>query len=142
MIDEHQIVGIPNKYGSGELVLELNWNKRVSPTDVRVRIGKESLVVDLKDLFFFVFTAGTTEMQSDLMPVRQTQVYKQIKQHRILLKRDVKKGEYIVANCETDIPVSVVDTLRGELFKNKKGLGNGGLGKAFTDPTHPLIGKR
>ncbi len=142
MISEPQKVAIPSKTNSKELELELNWNSRVKPTDVKVKVGKEELVIDLKDLYFFVFTVGTAEMQDGLMPVRKTQVYKQIKQHRILLKRDVKKGEYIVANCETDIPVSVVDTLRGELFKNKKGLGNGGLGKVFADPKHPLIGRR
>ena len=141
MLYEPQKVAIPSKTNSKELELELNWNKKVKPTDVKVTVGKEELVIDLKDLFYFVFTAGTADMQADLMPVRQTKVYKQIKQHRILINRDIKKGEYIVANCETDIPVSVVDTLRGELFKNKKGLGHGKVGKTFADPTHPLIGK-
>ena len=120
MFDKPQKVAIPSKTNSKELELELNWNKLVKPTDVKVKVGNEELVIDLKDLYFFVFTAGTADMQDGLMPVRKTQVYKQIKQHRIVLKKDLKAGEQIIANCSTDIPISVVDTLRGELFNNKK----------------------
>ncbi len=120
MFDKPQKIAIPSKTNSKELELELNWNKLVKPTDVKVKVGNEELVIDLKDLYFFVFTAGTADMQDGLMPVRKTQVYKQIKQHRIVLKKDLKAGEQIIANCSTDIPISVVDTLRGELFNNKK----------------------
>lgn len=123
MIDDSQKIEIPSKTGGKGVQLELNWNSSVSPTDVRVTMGEESAVVDLKDLYFFVFTAGTAEMQDNLMPVRQTQVYKLIKQHRIVAKKNIKPGEMIIANCEVDIPVSVVDTLRGELFKKRGGLG-------------------
>ena len=121
MLDEAAKVGIPDKNGSkDELLLEVNWNKAMEgTTNVRVTLGDKSVVVDLKDLFFFVFTAGTQEMQDDLMPVRKTQVYKQIRQHRIVTKRAMKAGEMIIANCEIDIPLSVVDTLKGELFKKK-----------------------
>lgn len=127
MITEHQKVGIQDKSSSKEVALELNWNNSVTPNDVKITIGDETAIVDLKDLYFFVFTAGTADMQSDLMPVRQTQVYKQIRQHRIIANKDIKRGQMIIANCEIDIPVSVVDGLRGELFKKRKvfGVGNG-----------------
>ena len=119
MISEPQKVSIPSKTNGKELELELNWNNSVLPTDVRVKLGDEETVIDLKDLYFFVFTAGTEEMQSDLMPVKQTQVYKQIRQHRIVCNKPMKMGEMIIANCEIDIPVSVVEGLRGDLFKKK-----------------------
>ncbi len=134
MIDESQKIGIPSKTNGKELELELNWNTKVKPTDVRVRIGKEELVIDLKDLFFFVFTAGTADMQADLMPVRQTKVYKQIRQHRLVLKKDMKAGQMVIANCETDVETSVVDSLKGELFKSKgRSLMSGSVG------TYPTI---
>ena len=120
MIEESNKVIIPAKDSGKEMSLELNWNKSVKTTDVKVCIGKEEMVIDLKDLYFFVFTAGTADMQDDLMPVRQTKVYKQIKQHRIVAQKHIKPGQMIIANCETDIPISIYDGLKKDLFNQKR----------------------
>lgn len=74
--------------------------------------------VEKKDLYAFVFMVCNPEQQSELMPVRKTTITKYVRQHRVVAKKDIKKGEEIVVNCEIDVPTVVEEGIYG-MMKNE-----------------------
>jgi len=88
---------------------------------LEVCVGKNCSVINRKDLYGLTFVLGDNETQDALMPARQTVVRKYVKQHRVKVKKDVKAGEELVVNCETDIPLTVEEGLRG-LFGRRKSI--------------------
>lgn len=84
---------------------------------VYFRIGKHRVRVSLHDLYSFTFLVADEETQEKLMPVRQTQVMHTTKVHAVALKKDMKKGEIMKVRCHTDIPMTVVEGLKGLLDK-------------------------
>lgn len=104
--------------GSNDLVLFVNWHEG-SPGKIKLKMGEHTAVVSLQDLYSFVFLACDEEQQSQLLPVRQTTIHKYVKQHRVIAKKNIKRGEQIVVNCEIDVPITVAEGLTGLLAKNK-----------------------
>jgi hypothetical protein len=70
------------------------------------------------DLYAFVFMIGDPEQQSELVPVRKTTITKYVRQHRVIAKKDIRKGEEIVVNCEIDVPTVVEEGIYG-MMKNE-----------------------
>lgn len=70
-------------------------------------------LVDKKELYSFVFMISDPEQQSNLLPVRQTTITKYMKQHKVVAKKDIKKGEMVIVNCEIDVPTVVEEGMSG-----------------------------
>ena len=72
-----------------------------------------------------LFRSVDEEQQQELMPVRQTEVRIYERQHRIKLKKNMKKGEIVVANCKIEVPVRVEENIRalmGKKYQTKSGI--------------------
>lgn len=100
--------------GKRDLDFEVNFSKNPDFVEcVRVTMGKEEAIIPLEDIYGFIMIAGTPKQQDDLLPIKQTLVKKIIKRHVVQATKDIKKGEMINFRCETNIPVEVVEGLKG-----------------------------
>ena len=95
---------------------EVHWNQGTDDT-VRITIGDKSAVIPYASLYGFVFINSEGEDMNNLMPVKQTVVKHLRKQHRVTVQRNIKRGEQLVVNCEIDIPVAIIQALKGDLGK-------------------------
>ena len=100
--------------GKRDLDFEVNFSDNPDFKEcVRVKMGSEEAIIPLQDIYSFMLIAGTPEQQDNLIPVKQTMINKIIKRHVVAAKKDIKKGELINFRCETNVPVEVVEGLRG-----------------------------
>lgn len=121
MLESQNKVTIPDLHNNHDLAIEINQNQSAKDLRVlRVTMGETTAYVKYEDLYALLFVMGTPDEQMDLMPVRQTTINKMVKQHKVIAKKDIKKGEFIIVNCSTDVPTTIVEGLRGILSKEKK----------------------
>ncbi len=107
------------KFGIGDAIFD------VEPDNNRVRmtLGKETTECTKMDLWAMVFAIMGPDEQEQIMPVRQTEVMHFEKKHMIQLKRDMKKGEVVMAVCRQSVPVTVVEGLKGMIKENTRAKG-------------------
>jgi len=102
--------------GYRNIEVEVNKNNKVEDY-VEFRIKNEGIwlksYIKIKELYALIFMLVGKEEQEVLMPIKQTEVRTYVRQHRIKLKKDMKKGEIVVANCRIDVPLIVENKLRG-----------------------------
>lgn len=96
------------------ITFEVNWSDNADFKEcVLVKMDGEQAIIPLKEIYSFMLIAGTPEQQDNLIPVKQTRVKKIIKRHVVMAKKDIKEGEMINVRCETNVPVEIVEGLRG-----------------------------
>lgn len=119
MMDGHEKAVYPDmSEHRNDVSMEVNWNQNTGDT-VRITIGDKTAVIPYVSLYGFVFMNAEGEALSDLMPVKQTVVRKIRKQHHVIVKRSVVKGDRIVVNCEIDVPIAIVQALKGDMGRTK-----------------------
>ena len=119
MLESHNKVNIPDLHGKNDVEIEINSNKASQEGRVlRVRIGENTAYINYKDLYGLVWVMGNEEEQDNLMPVRSTTMRTFFKQHRVIAKKDIKKGEFIVVNCKMDVPTTITEGLKGLMGKD------------------------
>lgn len=77
------------------------------PDKVKVKMGDREAIINKNDLYTFVFAIVEDKQQENLIPSRNVFIKKLKKQHHVKTLKDLKAGEMLVVNCETDIPVEV-----------------------------------
>lgn len=116
MLKEYNVIKFPN-LGGDNVEMEINFN---SETDaIRVKVGDKTGIISKQDIYPVIFVIADPENQSKLMPVQKTEIRKYIKQHRVKLLKNMKKGEEMVVNCEVDVPLTIEQNLRGLIDKKK-----------------------
>lgn len=129
MLDENTKVIMTDLRGKRDVGMEVLFsdNEDLKET-VKVTMGSEEAIISVKDLYSFIFVIANAEQQEQLTPVKQTLVRKIQKLHKIRAKKDIKKGEFVVARCETNVPVEVWEGMKGMMGKRvlerKKTFGN------------------
>jgi len=73
--------------------------------------------IKISELYGIIWLLVDEEQQQELMPVRQTQVRIYERQHRIKLKKDMKKGEIVIANCHIEVPLRVEENIKALMGK-------------------------
>lgn len=73
------------------------------------------------DLWAAVFAIMDGKMQDDLMPVRQTQMMTFERINHVRVKRDLKKGDVLKFKTKIDVPLTIVESLKGMLPEGKTG---------------------
>lgn len=112
--------------------LEINFSEDpLFKNCVKIKVGKEDLMIDMKDLYEFVFWAADPENQASLIPMSQTKVRTIQKIHKVKVTKDIKKGEFLNVRCVTNVPVEIWDGLASMMGKRTV-IKTGGL---------PVIGK-
>ena len=119
----HNIATLEDKNGRNNIEVEVN-KKEEFQDDVEFKV-KDNMGewiksrISIKDLYGLIFVLVGHEEQQEMMPVRRTEVRYYERQHRIKCKRDMKKGEEIIANCKISVPLVVEEGLRGLLKKRQ-----------------------
>ena len=115
--------------GYRNIEVEVNKNNKVEDyVEFRVKDENGNWVksyVKIKELYALIFMLVGKEEQEVLMPIRQTDVRTYIRQHRIKLKKNMKKGEIVVANCRISVPVLVEENIKafmGKKYKTKSNI--------------------
>lgn len=112
--------------GYRNIEVEVNKNNKIEDY-VEFRVKDESgnwikSYIKIKELYALIFMLVGKEEQEALMPIKQTEVRTYERQHRIKLKKDMKKGEIVVANCRINVPLIIENRLRG-IIGNRKSKG-------------------
>jgi hypothetical protein len=122
MMEGNNIATLYDKRGRNDIEIEINKNdKQQDYVEFRVKDKHGDWIksdIGIKELYGMIFLLVDKEQQAELMPVRQTQVRIYERQHRIKLKKDMKRGEIVVANCRVEVPLIVEEGLAG-LIKSK-----------------------
>ena len=80
---------------------------------IKVTMGKEDAIINIKELYSFMFVIANAQQQEQLMPVKQETVRKIVKRHVVKVTKDIKKGEMLNVRCETNVPVEIWEGMRG-----------------------------
>ena len=119
MLENRNKAFFPDLNKKNDVGIEINWNQNTKDV-VKINIGDKEAVIKMEDLYGFVVMSVSGEKQDNLIPVRQTTITKYIKQHKIMAGKNIKKGEYLVVNCEIDVPRIVEEGLRGSILSKRK----------------------
>jgi len=120
--------------GKNNIECEINKNdKQQDYIEFRIKDKNGDWIksyINITELYGLIWLLVDKEQQQELMPVRQTEVRTYQGQHRIKLKRDMKKGEIVVANYHFEVPIKVEENIRAL------------MGKKYQKPSGILIPSR
>ena len=115
---EYNEATLYDKNKKNNLICKVNWAPHEIST-IKMSIGDKEAIIPIAELVGLLLSIGNEEQRDSLMPVRKTEVRKYIRQHKIMAKKNIKKGEFIVVNCEIDVPLTVTEGLAGIIGKKK-----------------------
>lgn len=128
MIIGNNVATLRDRNDKNDIECEINkTNKQQDYVEFRVKDEKDKWIksyIKIAELYALIFMIVDKEQQAEMMPVRKTEVRIYERQHRIKLKKDMKKGEIVVANCRLEIPLIVEEGL-WSLIKRKAKRGSG-----------------
>lgn len=118
MLQTQNKVVVPDLKGKNDVSFEVNFSDNPDLKEcVKVEINGSEAIIPIKDFYGFVFVIANEEQQERMLPVRQTTVRKITKLHKIQAQKNIKKGEFVVARCETNVPVEIFEGLKGMMGK-------------------------
>ena len=121
MLEGQNRVTIPDLNNKNDLEMEVNWSPSTNDA-IKVKLGGCEAVIKRKDLFGFMFVVATPEQQEMLMPVRKTTMTTYNRQHKVVAKRQIEKGQELVVNCQISVPTIVEEGLRQDIFGRKSSI--------------------
>ena len=124
MMTGNNIATLIDKKGTNDIQVEINKNdKQQDFIEFKVKDRNGVWIkscIGIKELYGMIFLLVDEKQQAELMPVRQTQVRIYERQHRIRLKKDMRKGEIVIANCRMEIPLRIEENIRAFMGKQYK----------------------
>lgn len=121
-IKTNNICVLTDKKGKNNIECEINKNGEIQDyVELRIKDKNGEWIksyISIQELYGMIFMLVGEKEQTEMMPVRKTEVRIYERQHRIKLKKDMKKGEIVIANCRIEVPLLVEEGLYG-LVKRK-----------------------
>ena len=118
----NNVATLVDKNKRHNIEVEVNKNDKINDyVEFRVKDEKGEWIksfVSIKELYGLIFMLVGEKEQQEMMPVRKTEVRIYERQHKIKLKKDMKKGEIVIANCRISVPIRVEENIRA-LMGNK-----------------------
>lgn len=101
------------QYKVGDLVIEVNWNEYVKPAEkFRFTMGGKSQIVDRSDVYALLFLFGDEDQQTDLIPVKETPVVPITRLLKIVLQKDMRKGDTLAFRYTYFVPTATYERIR------------------------------
>ena len=120
-ITTNNVATLNDKNGRNNIEVEVNKGGEIKDyVEFRVKERDGEWIksyIKISDLYGLIWLLVDEESQQELMPIRQTEVRIYERQHRIKLKKDMKKGEIVVANCLVEVPLRVEENIRALMGK-------------------------
>ena len=85
--------------------INFHYNKKASIW--LIKLGKEEVTMRQEELFNLALFAANEEELADLESIKDRDLSCYVRQHTIELSKNMKKGEKVVARCETNVPTLV-----------------------------------
>lgn len=85
-----------------------------------ITLGGKKAKIKQADLFSLVFYAANADQTDKLTPIQNTRVTMYVRKHKIKLLKDMRKGEEVIARCETPVETIVEQGIKGILDKKKE----------------------
>lgn len=99
----------------GALDVEFDVNAyRNNKQWIKITLGGKTAVILKDELWNFVFSIVTADKQAKMVPVKQEEMVKYVKQHTVELQKDMKKGDIMAVNCEVNVRQEVENAIRRE----------------------------
>lgn len=118
MIKNYAKAEIVDGLNKNNLFLEVNFDENNKDL-IKIALGDKVCVIKKDDLWNFVFSIVETDKQRKMIPISKTDFESYKKQHEILLQKDMKKGETVVAHCVVNVRQEVVDAIKREEEEKK-----------------------
>ncbi len=118
MIKTHNIAKIEDQDGINAVQFEINYDPKRKDL-IKVTLANKISVIKKDDLWNFVFSIVQASQQQRMIPVEKTEYEKYIKQHTVVLQKDLKKGETMAVNCEVNVKTEVAEALRRDIEAEK-----------------------
>lgn len=119
MIKTHNTAILTDKQGINNVSFEVNW----SPEDkdsIKVELAGKVSFISKDDLWNMVFSIVEADKQQKMVPVQKKEFEKYIKQHTVILQKDLKKGDTMAVNCEVNVRAEVAEALRRDIETEQK----------------------
>ena len=123
-ISTNNVATLIDRNGRNDIECEVNKGGKIKDyVEMRIKDERGEWIksyIKISDLYGFIWLLVDEEQQQELMPVRQTQVRIYERQHRIKLKKDMKKGEIVITNCKVEVPLRIEENIRALMGKKYK----------------------
>lgn len=127
MFQTNNVATLTDRNKRHDIEVEINRGGEVEDfVEFRMKDGNGNWIksyIKIAELYALTFMLVDDEKQQEMMPIRKTQVRIYERQHRIQLKKNMKKGEIVVANCKIDIPLVIEEGLSRIIGKRKTSSG-------------------
>lgn len=101
------------KFQMGELSVEVNWSKEVTPCrKFKFKIKDEIAILDYEDLYSMLFMFADVNDKEQLIPIQITKIVMAKRQVKLIAKKDFKKGDIIITTYEYPISEDIFYKLR------------------------------
>ena len=117
-VDTQEKVIYTDLKGKHDVSMEINFSDEKD--HVKISIDGKDSIIKISDLFNFVFLIADADQQEKLMPIKTETIRKIVKRHVVRVTRDIKKGEMLNVRCETNVPVSIWEGLKGMMGKTQE----------------------
>lgn len=117
-VDTQEKVIYTDLLGKHDVSMEINFSDEKDLVKLSID-GKDS-IIKISDLFNFVFLIADADQQEKLMPIKTETIRKIVKRHVVRVTRDIKKGEMLNVRCETNVPISIWEGLKGMMGKTQE----------------------
>lgn len=87
---------------------------------VGLKLGDKTTNINKKELYSLIWAMADEKQQEAMLPMRQTEVMEFVKHHKVMAKKDIRKGEMISMRCRISVPLMVVEGLKGMLTKSEQ----------------------
>lgn len=119
MLKNHAKAVLKDIQGINDLDFEVNWDPH-NKNSIRVTLAGRISHISKDDLWNFVFSIVQASQQQRMIPVQKQEMEQYKKQHEIILKKDMLKGETVVAHCTVNVRQEVVDVIKRDLEAEKE----------------------
>ena len=112
--------------GKTPLFFDINFDRKDIDC-VRISLANgHRRIIKYSDLFGFMFVLATPEQQAKMIPVKQELGYQYMKQIRVKVSKNIKKGEELVVNVPINVPQIIEDSIiKGKKIPNLTGIKEG-----------------
>lgn len=115
MLEEQTTLTLEDQSKNNNIECEIEPKKEV----VKLKLGDKTSYIKMDDIYALALLILTPDKRDLLLPVRQTKITKYMRQHRVKVKNDIKKGQEMVVNCEIDVPTITENSIKAFLNPNK-----------------------
>ena len=104
-----------------DITAEINFSKEEDLADcVKLTMGGKTAMIPIKELHSLVWSVADANQRDDLTPVVSRNIRYVEGYHKIQAKKDIKKGEFIVARYQVPVEERIVEGLKGMIGATAK----------------------